>query len=434
MKKQNFIITSLFLFWVIGTTTAQTITGKVINIHAQAIDGATVILQTIDSTFVDAVITDTTGYFRFNRQPASYRLIFQHIMYETLLLTTTGEDAGTITLKSKDYALDEVIVKGERPLVKVEGGKLSYDLSQLTTHKIVSNAYEILQQLPGVQEINGNLSLAGTHNLSIILNGRPTTMSHEQLAILLKNTPASRVEKAEIMYSTPPQYHVRGAAINLLLKGYRPEESGLQGEVNAGYLYNYRSGTQGGISLLYTTPKWNIDLLYNTHYEQNRQTTDTYSHHTLKNNIYDIIPKALDALHIENSASHAEFKIGEDGSINIIEIGARMGGDCIGSHLVEISTGYDFLKMTLDVALGNKPDMEIKNEPHFALIKFIFDKKDLENVKFILNKYPEIYSSSMIDENFNHEVVDSSSRFGYYIFDIKDKNVLQDVRDVLFNE
>ena len=141
MKKQNFIITSLFLFWVIGTTTAQTITGKVTNIHAQAIDGATVILQTIDSTFVDAVITDTTGYFRFNRQPASYRLIFQHIMYETLLLTTTGEDAGTITLKSKDYALDEVIVKGERPLVKVEEGKLSYDLSQLTTHRIVNNAY-----------------------------------------------------------------------------------------------------------------------------------------------------------------------------------------------------------------------------------------------------------------------------------------------------
>src|SRR5699024_3378393 len=98
-------------------------------------------------------------------------------------------------------------------------------------------------QLPGVQEINGNLSLAGAHNLSIILNGRPTTMSHEQLAILLKNTPASRVEKVEVMYSTPPQYHIRGAAINLLLKVYRPEESGLQGEVNAGYLYNYRNGT-----------------------------------------------------------------------------------------------------------------------------------------------------------------------------------------------
>ena len=56
MKKQNFIITSLFLFWIIGTTAAQTITGKVINIHAQAIDGATVILQTIDSTFVSSPV------------------------------------------------------------------------------------------------------------------------------------------------------------------------------------------------------------------------------------------------------------------------------------------------------------------------------------------------------------------------------------------
>lgn len=112
MKKQNFIITSLFLFWIIGTTAAQTITGKVINIHAQAIDGATVILQTIDSTFVDAVITDTTGCFRFNRQPASYRLIFQHIMYETLLLTTTGEDTGTITLKVKIMPWTKLSSKG----------------------------------------------------------------------------------------------------------------------------------------------------------------------------------------------------------------------------------------------------------------------------------------------------------------------------------
>ncbi len=90
------------------------------------------------------------------------------------------------------------------------------------------------------------------------------------------------------MYSTPPQYHVRGAAINLLLKSYRPEESGLQGEVNAGYLYNYRSGTQGGISLLYTTPKWNIDLriipIMNKTDKLQIRTHIT----TLKNNVYDI--------------------------------------------------------------------------------------------------------------------------------------------------
>jgi hypothetical protein len=128
---------------------------------------------------------------------------------------------------------------------------------------------------------------------------------------------------AEIMYSTPPQYHVRGAAINLLLKGYRPEESGLQGEVNAGYLYNYRSGTQGGISLLYTTPKWNIDLLYNTHYEQNRQTTDTYSHHTLKNNIYDICQhNDIDRKGITHYVrTGAEYKFNDNAHINLAYTG-----------------------------------------------------------------------------------------------------------------
>lgn len=125
------------------------------------------------------------------------------------------------------------------------------------------------------------------------------------------------------MYSTPPQYHIRGAAINLLLKVYRPEESGLQGEVNAGYLYNYRNGTQGGISLLYTTPKWNIDLLYNTHYEQNRQTTDTYSHHTLKNNVYDICQhNNIDRKGITHYVrTGAEYKFNGSAHINLAYTG-----------------------------------------------------------------------------------------------------------------
>ncbi|MEI3526412.1 MAG: ATP-grasp domain-containing protein [Eubacteriales bacterium] len=57
----------------------------------------------------------------------------------------------------------------------------------------------------------------------------------------------------------------------------------------------------------------------------------------------------LDALKVENGASHTEFKL-EGSEVRIIEIGARMGGDCIGSDLVELSTGYDFVRMVLDVA------------------------------------------------------------------------------------
>lgn len=61
---------------------------------------------------------------------------------------------------------------------------------------------------------------------------------------------------------------------------------------------------------------------------------------------------ALDALQITDGASHGEFKITPDGEVRIIEIGSRMGGDCIGSDLVPLSTGYDFMEMVIDVACG----------------------------------------------------------------------------------
>lgn len=125
--------------------------------------------------------------------------------------------------------------------------------------------------------------------------------------------------------------------------------------------------------------------------------------------------KGLDALNIKNGASHTEFKINENNEIKIIEIGARMGGDCIGSDLVYISTGYDFLKMVLDVALGNVPSFDKKHKGHVAVIKFIFSIDDLEYLKKVELKYPEnVYYKSKID-NMNHSIVDSSSRYGFYI-------------------
>ena len=72
--------------------------------------------------------------------------------------------------------------------------------------------------------------------------------------------------------------------------------------------------------------------------------------------VKSVVSHALDSLKIKNGASHSEVKINSDGTIKIVEIGGRMGGDCIGSDLVQISTGYDFVKMVIDIALGNKPD------------------------------------------------------------------------------
>ena len=137
--------------------------------------------------------------------------------------------------------------------------------------------------------------------------------------------------------------------------------------------------------------------------------------------------KGLDALKVEYGPSHSEFKIDKHGNVRIIEIGARMGGDCIGSDLVKISTGYDFVDLTLDVALGKKLELKKVSEPKIAFIKFIFSREDLNKLNEIKDDHKELihYVSEISD--LEHDIVDSSSRFGYYILRLDSKEQLKEL-------
>ena len=130
----------------------------------------------------------------------------------------------------------------------------------------------------------------------------------------------------------------------------------------------------------------------------------------IKNQVF----KGLDALSITDGASHTEFKIKNDGSIGIIEIGARMGGDCIGSDLVFLSTGYDFLKMVINVACNEEPDLSIAGEKNKIQIKFLFNQRDILELRKRKEDCPEsIIKISEIKKTSN--IYDSASRWGYYI-------------------
>lgn len=150
----------------------------------------------------------------------------------------------------------------------------------------------------------------------------------------------------------------------------------------------------------------------------------------LKISIIETVEKSLTALKVKNGPSHSEVKITAEGKIKIIEIAGRMGGDFIGSDMVYISTGYDFLKEAINVAVNKKIDLERKNKESNALVGFIFCQKDKERFIQVKKKYPEIVEEYSIKENFN-QVQDSSSRNGYYILKIDDRKKLKDIVEIL---
>ncbi len=141
----------------------------------------------------------------------------------------------------------------------------------------------------------------------------------------------------------------------------------------------------------------------------------------LKFQIYYTVKKGLNALEIKNGAAHSEIKINDKG-IFLIEIGARMGGDFIGSHLVPLSTGYDYLKNIIQVSLGNKIDVFEGMNHHFSGVYFLSKLTTyllpyFKNIPHSTTHYLEMSLQSTELE----ELKDSSNRAGYIIYQGKSK-------------
>lgn len=132
--------------------------------------------------------------------------------------------------------------------------------------------------------------------------------------------------------------------------------------------------------------------------------------------VQDIVEHALNTLKITTGASHAEIRI-QNNDMRIIEIGGRMGGDCIGSHLVPFSTGYDYVGMVIDCALGNPIDLVRKTEPLPVGVRFVTDEESYKDFQDLLKNSPEsiLEIPEMNSENLNR-MTDSSNRAGCYIY------------------
>lgn len=155
--------------------------------------------------------------------------------------------------------LPEVMVKGERPVARLERGRLTYNMPLLLQRMPADNAFEALGNLPGVSVQNEAVSFVG-QPATLILNGKATTMSYGQAVERLKAMPADRLARAEVMLSAPARYHVRGAVINVVTKEYADRQ--ISGQMQGGHTQDrYATGNLQG-NLLYANRKLSLDVAY----------------------------------------------------------------------------------------------------------------------------------------------------------------------------
>lgn len=82
--------------------------------------------------------------------------------------------------------------------------------------------------------------------------------------------------------------------------------------------------------------------------------------------IRDLACRAVKAVGINCGPAHVEIMLTKDGP-KMVELGARMGGDCITTHLVPLSTGIDMIKAAIDICLGQTPDIDPKFQKGSAI-------------------------------------------------------------------
>lgn len=132
--------------------------------------------------------------------------------------------------------------------------------------------------------------------------------------------------------------------------------------------------------------------------------------------------KALNALGVKFGASHTEIKMDRTNNPIIIEVGGRMAGDFIGSHLTQLSTGYDYLKEVINIALGKfNPPSNLNS--NYSGVYFL--SKETSYLTEVLSNWEgndNICEAQMKSEHLN-KLTMSSDRSGYLIYQSPDKKI-----------
>ena len=252
--------------------TDRRLTGTIIDEQGQPVAYANIaILNPTDSTLLSGGVSNESGYFAIpyerprvgdgtSGMQDKILARISYVGYKTIYKICSQPEVGTIRLQPETIRLNGVQVKGERIVSGTENGHLVYNMPMLLQLYPADNAYDALTSIPGVSEMGGTIMFSG-RVVTLIINGKPTTLSADKVVERLKSMPAAMLAKAEVMPSAPAKYHVRGMAINIVTKDFAGTNQ-LSGQLMGGWQQNkYGTGYAGG-SFIYNHDKLSMDLSY----------------------------------------------------------------------------------------------------------------------------------------------------------------------------
>jgi len=274
-----FIFCLLFVFSIAQAQIFQgKISGKLLDEKQNPIAFATISLHLkTDSNLVKGSISKDEGTFLFEQiNYGAYFLKIEALGFETKFIDGIVVNANELKinlneliLKNQTEQLNEVSIIRKKPLIarKSDQTILNINNSILATG---NTALEILSRAPGVSITNdGNISLRGKSGVNVMINGKLTYLSSDQVINLLRNTNGNAIETIALIHNPSAKYDAAGGGgiINIKLK--KNENYGTNANLTLGGGYGSYYKSNGGINFNHRNQKINLFGSYD--YSNNKE-------------------------------------------------------------------------------------------------------------------------------------------------------------------
>ncbi|WP_017257035.1 outer membrane beta-barrel family protein [Pedobacter arcticus] len=239
-----------------GANSQNTLVGKITatvidSVTKKPVEYATIALgKTGQTKSTNGSLADGKGFFKIeNVKAGKYRLTVSFIGYNTKIIdpveTTLSKpdlNLGEIILSPSNKMLNEVTVTGQANLIENKIDKIVYN-AEKDVAIAGGNSTDVLRKVPLLSvDYDGNLSLRGSNNVKVLINGKPSGTMAGNMADALKAIPADQIKSVEVITSPSAKYDAEGTSgiVNIITKKTNLE--GISGSVNAGVGTRQNSG------------------------------------------------------------------------------------------------------------------------------------------------------------------------------------------------
>lgn len=250
----------------------------VLNEQNQPVENAIVeLLRSNDSAFIKAAISDKTGSADFENlgfntyiiRASSVGMKANYSNSFSLNETQAAIQLPPISLASKPSSqLQNVTVSAKKPFIQKLSDRIVVNVESSPINA-GSSAIEILERSPGVTiDQNDNISLRGKSGVIIMIDGKRTPMSGQDLANYLRGLPTNAIDRIDIITNPSSKYEAAGSSGIIDIRMRKDQRLGANGTLTAGYGQGVYPKANAGTTFNYRNKKVNIFGNYNYNYRR----------------------------------------------------------------------------------------------------------------------------------------------------------------------